>query len=247
MSAPLAGRVVAVTGASSGIGAATAVALADAGAAVAIGARRMDRLEALADRIGAAGGRAAALEVDLAVPDEARRFVERAATTLGGLDVLVNNAGVLSAGPFSASSPADWQRMLGVNVIGLLHCTQAALACMRERGGGHVVNISSVISRLPLPEWSVYSMTKAAVSAFTEALRPEAAAANVRVTLLEPGFTETEMTAADRVRPIVEALIRQRGTGLLQPEDVAAMVVHAIITPSRVSVDSVVMRPFRAR
>jgi NADP-dependent 3-hydroxy acid dehydrogenase YdfG len=247
MSAPLAGRLVAVTGASSGIGAATAVALADAGAAVAIGARRTDRLEALADRIASAGGRAAALEVDLAVPQEARRFVERAANALGGLDVLVNNAGVLSVGPFSASSPADWQRMLAVNVTGLLHCTQAALARMRERGGGHVVNISSVVGRLPLPEWSVYAMTKAAVSAFTDALRPEAAAANVRVTLLEPGFTETEMTAAGGVRPIVEALSRQRGTGLLHPDDVAAMVVHAISMPARVSVDTVVMRPFRAR
>jgi clavulanate-9-aldehyde reductase len=147
MPGSLEGRVAAITGASSGIGEATALALAREGAAVALGARRRDRLEALGERIESQGGRALAVEVDVADESQARRFVETAHAELGGLSILVNNAGVMLLGPVEGAAPEDWRRMLGVNLYGILWCTHAALPVMREGGGGHIVNVSSTAGR----------------------------------------------------------------------------------------------------
>src|SRR5438045_2045706 len=179
MPGSLDGSVAAITGASSGIGGATALALAREGAAVALGARREDRIEELARRIEADGGRAVALPVDVSDEQNAHAFVSDAHERLGGLDVLVNNAGVMLLGPIEGADTEHWRRMVDVNVLGLLYCTQAALPLMREGGGGHVVNVSSVGGRVGNPGSAVYNATKWAVVGFSEALRKEAAPSKV--------------------------------------------------------------------
>ena len=202
MAKPLEDRVAAITGASSGIGEATALALADAGAAVALGARRLDRVEALAERIGAAGGRAIAFEVDVSDEQAANAFVAAANERLGGLDVLVNNAGVMLLGPVAGADTDEWRRMLDVNLLGLLYCTHAALPLMTASGGGHIVNVSSVAGRRAGAGAAVYNMTKFGVTAFSEALRQEALHADIRVTCVEPGFVETELQGHNK-NPLV--------------------------------------------
>ena len=178
------GKVAAVTGASSGIGEATALALAGEGAAVAIGARREDRLSSLADRIGEAGGRALALPVDVGDEDSARSFVSEAHSRLGGLDILVNNAGVMLLGPVEGADTSQWRTMVNVNLLGLLYCTHAALPVMREAGGGHIVNVSSVAGRSANAGSAVYNLTKFGVGAFSEALRQEVSGAGIRTTVI---------------------------------------------------------------
>src|ERR1035441_6265596 len=148
MTIDLSSKVVAVTGASSGIGEATALACAQAGAAVSLAARRADRIEALAERITAAGGRAIAIPTDVGDESQARAFVERTHSELGRLDVLVNNAGVMLLGPIENAPTEEWRRMIEANVFGVLYCTHAALGLMREQGSGHIVNVSSVAGRV---------------------------------------------------------------------------------------------------
>src|SRR5947207_14692104 len=164
------GKVVAITGASSGIGEATAFACAKAGASVALAARRADRMEALAARIRADGGRAVAIETDVADEAGARAFVEGAREQLGGLHGLVNNAGVMLLGPVEGADTEQWRRMVDVNCLGLLYCAHAALPVMQEQGGGYIVNVSSVAGRTARMGAAGYNATKWAVVAFTEAL-----------------------------------------------------------------------------
>src|SRR6476469_2766828 len=198
MAGALEGKVVAITGASSGIGEATALALAAEGAAVSLGARREDRLKELAQRIEADGGRALAIEVDVADEAGARSFIERTHQELGGLDVLVNNAGVMLLGPIEGANLEHWRRMVDVNVLGLLYCTHTALPLMREAGGGTIVNISSVAGRFARAGSGVYNLTKFGVGAFSEALRQEAVGIGVRVTTIEPGAVAPELPGHNR-------------------------------------------------
>src|SRR5918992_4268145 len=193
MAGGLEGRKAAVTGASSGIGEATALELARAGAAVAVGARRRDRLDGLVEKVEADGGRALAIEVDVSDQAQARSFVETAHSELGGLSILVNNAGVMLLGPVEGADLEDWRRMIDVNVLGLLYCTHAALPLMREGGGGDIVNVSSVAGRTAAMGSAVYNFTKWGVVGFSEALRQEALHSNIRVTVIEPGFVDTEL------------------------------------------------------
>src|SRR5258708_18527905 len=188
MSFNLEGRAVAITGASSGIGEATALALAGAGASVAAAARRGDGVEALAKRIEDEGGRAVALPTDVAVEDEARAFVAHAYEHLGRLDILVNNAGVMLLGPVEGADTEDWRRMVSANIYGVLYCTHAALPVMREQGGGHIVNVSSVAGRVANAGSAVYNLTKFGVPAFSDALRQEALHGNLRVTVSQPCY-----------------------------------------------------------
>ena len=167
MAADLSGRVAVVTGASSGIGEATAGALAAAGAAVALAGRREDRLEALAGRIEADGGRALAVATDVSNEDQAGQLIHRANRELGGLDILVNNAGVMLLGSVVGADTAQWRRMIDVNLLGLLYCTHAALPLMTEGGGGDIVNISSVAGRRATLGSAVYNLTKFGVNGFT--------------------------------------------------------------------------------
>jgi NADP-dependent 3-hydroxy acid dehydrogenase YdfG len=239
---PLAGRVAAVTGASSGIGAATATALSRAGAAVALAARRRDRLEELAQALE---GPASIHEVDVSDEQQARSFIEAAHSEHGGLHVLVNNAGLMLLGAVYGADPADWRRMLDVNLWGLLVCTHTALPLIAGSGGGDIVNVSSVAGRRADAGAAVYNMTKFGVHAFSEALRQEALHAGVRVTVVAPGFVETELQGHNTDPVVVRAMSRSREQigDVLKPEDIAEAIVHAVTRPRHVCVNEVVVRP----
>jgi len=245
MAGALEGRVAAVTGASSGIGEATAVELARAGASVVVGARRRDRLDALVERIDSEGGRALALELDVGDQSSARSFVETARVQLGRLDVLVNNAGVMLLGPVEAASLDDWRLMVEVNVLGLLYCTHAALPALRENGVGDIVNVSSVAGRRAEAGAAVYNLTKFGVTGFSEALRQEAMYAGIRVTCVEPGFVATELQGHNEdpaVRQAVERMRERIGTPLAA-EDVARAIAYAVAQPPHVCLNELLVRP----
>jgi NADP-dependent 3-hydroxy acid dehydrogenase YdfG len=243
---PLSGKVAAITGASSGIGEATARALAGAGAAVALGARREDRLEALASEISDAGGRAVALKADVADESSARAFVEGAHSELGGLDILINNAGVMLLGPVEGAPTDEWRRMVDVNVLGLLYCTHAALPLMREGGGGHIVNVSSVAGRSANAGSAVYNFTKFGVTGFSEALRQEALHSGIRVTCVEPGFVETELQGHNEHPAALEGLEKMRQSLVpLQSEDIANGILYAVSQPEHVAINELLIRPSR--
>ncbi|RBY79075.1 oxidoreductase [Blastococcus sp. TF02-09] len=240
---PLQGKVALVTGASSGIGEATAEALAAAGAAVAIGARRRDRLDALADRLRSDG--ATVLQLDLDVTDEQACVdaVARTRAELGGLDVLVNNAGVMLLGTIVGADPEDWRRMLSTNVLGLMYMTHAAIEGMVEQGCG-VVNVSSVAGRVARKGAGVYNASKWAVNAFSESLRQEVTGRGVRIGLVEPGAVATELT--DHItQPEAKAASKQMASQMtpLQSEDIARAVVYMVSQPRHVAVNEMLVRP----
>lgn len=243
MDVDLTGKVVAVTGASSGIGEATALACARAGAAVSLAARRMDRIEELAERISGDGGTALAVQTDVGDEAAARRFVERTHAELGRLDVLVNNAGVMLLGPIENAPTEEWRRMIEANVYGVLYCTHAALPLMRAQGSGHIVNVSSVAGRFARAGSGVYNLTKFGVGAFSEALRQEAVPAGVRVTLIEPGAVATELPERNRpeIRQMIAGVLGE--VEPLQAEDIADAVLYAIGAPPNVAVNEVLIRP----
>jgi len=243
MSIELREQVVAVTGASSGIGEATALACARAGASVALAARRVERIEALAERIAAEGGRAIAVPTDVADEEQARAFVERARSELGRLDVLVNNAGVMLLGPIENAPTEEWRRMIHVNVFGVLYCTHAALPLMHAQESGHIVNVSSVAGRVARAGSGVYNLTKFGVGAFSESLRQEAVAMGVRVTLLEPGAVATELPTHNRPEVLEQIAKRFAGVTPLTAEDIANAILYAIGQPPNVSVNEVLVRP----
>jgi clavulanate-9-aldehyde reductase len=242
MAGPLEGRVAAVTGASSGIGEATARALSKAGAAVALAARRADRLESIADALE---GPSLVRGVDVSDEEQARSFVQAAHNELGGLHVLVNNAGVMLLGPVAGADTDEWRRMVSVNLLGVLYSTHAALPLISGSGGGDIVNISSVAGRRAEAGAAVYNMTKFGVHAFSEALRQEALHDGIRVTTVAPGFVETELQGHNR-NPLVQQALsraRERIGDVLHPEDIAEAIVHAVSRPPNVCINEIVVRP----
>jgi NADP-dependent 3-hydroxy acid dehydrogenase YdfG len=239
----LSGQVVAITGASSGIGEATALACARSGAAVALAARRADRIQALAERIAGEGGRAIAVRADVGDEAQAHAFIERAHSELGRLDVLVNNAGVMLLGPIENAPTDEWRQMIHVNVFGVLYCTHAALPLMHQQGSGHIVNISSVAGRVARAGSAVYNLTKWGVGAFSEALRQEGIAMGVRVTVIEPGAVATELAGHNRPEVLEQIAKRFGGITLLSAEDIANAIIYAIGQPQHVSVNEVLIRP----
>ncbi|MDQ3537913.1 MAG: SDR family NAD(P)-dependent oxidoreductase [Actinomycetota bacterium] len=240
----LAGKVALVTGASSGIGEATALALAAEGVAVAIGARRAERIDALADKIAADGGRALALDLDVTQEQQAHDAVGRTRADLGGLDIVVNNAGVMLLGPILNADTSDWRRMIETNVLGLMYVTNAALPHLVEQGSGDIVQVSSVAGRLARDGSGVYNASKWAVNAFSESLRQEVTARGVRVTLVEPGAVATELsdhiTHAESKQRVKDRVTKMRA---LQSSDIAAGVVYVVTQPAHVSVNEVLIRP----
>jgi NADP-dependent 3-hydroxy acid dehydrogenase YdfG len=243
MSIDLSNQVVAVTGASSGIGEATALACARAGAMVALAARREDRIAALAERIAGEGGSALAVHTDVGREGQARAFIERTHAELGRLDVLVNNAGVMLLGPIAGASTEEWRRMIDANVYGVLYCTHAALPLMAAQGSGHIINVSSVAGRVARAGSGVYNLTKFGVGAFSEALRQEAVPMGVRVTLVEPGAVATELPRHNRPEIVEQMAKRFEGITPLAAEDIASAVLYAIGQPANVSVNEVLVRP----
>jgi clavulanate-9-aldehyde reductase len=246
----LTGRAIAITGATSGIGEATALAAARAGASVALAGRRADRLEDLARRIEEEGGRAVALPTDVAVEDEARAFVQHAFEQLGRLDGLVNNAGVMLLGPVMGADTNEWRQMIDVNCLGLLYCTHAALPVMANQShppGGHIVNVSSVAGRRAGLGAAVYNMTKFGVVGFSEALRQEALHVGVRVSVVEPGFVETELQGHNEHPMVVDAIAkeRERMGKVLESEDLANAIVYILAQPDHVNLSEVMVVPTR--
>jgi NADP-dependent 3-hydroxy acid dehydrogenase YdfG len=247
MGAGLEGTVALVTGASSGIGAATALDLAARGAAVALVARRKDRLESLAAQIGAAGGAARAIQADVTDQDQAREAVEQAVRAWGRLDILINNAGVLRRGPFADGPVSDWEHMVRLNVLGSLYCAHAALpyllraAAGRPREVADLVNVSSLSGRIVRKNAAVYNATKHAMNAYSESLRQEVAGRRIRVSVLEPASVATELfTPETRRRHLAE-----QGSSYqrLTPEDVADAIGYAVTRPRHVAVSEMLIRP----
>jgi clavulanate-9-aldehyde reducatase len=245
MDVDLSGKVVAITGASSGIGEATALACAGAGAAVALAARRTERIEALAERIEKEGGRALAVTADVGEEEQAQAFVGRAAAELGRLDALVNNAGVMLLGPVAGAPTEEWRRMIHANVFGVLSCTHAAIPLMSEQGSGHIVNVSSVAGRFARAGSGVYNLTKFGVGAFSEALRQEIAPLGLRVTVIEPGAVATELSEHNRpeIREMIHGIFKD--VEPLRSEDIAAGILYAIGAPANVAVNELLIRPAR--
>jgi NADP-dependent 3-hydroxy acid dehydrogenase YdfG len=245
----LQGTVALVTGASSGIGEATAVALADRGADVAIVARRVDRLAQLAGRIEQAGGRALVIEADVSSQEQAQRAVERTLAELGRLDTLINNAGVMLLGPVVGAPLEEWQRMLGVNVEGVLYCAHAALPHLLRavqdspRNVADMVNISSVAGRVARRGSGVYNLTKHGVGAFSEALRQEVTSRHLRVSLVEPGAVETELSS--HLRPEIREQQAERFADVerLHAQDVADAILYIVTRPRRMAINEVLIRP----
>ncbi len=249
MSETLDGTVALVTGASSGIGAATALTLAAQGASVAIAARRKDRLDALTATIRADGGTVLVLEADVTDERQAVDAVGATVTELGRLDTLVNNAGVMLLGPVEGAPLSEWQQMVELNVLGLLYCAHAALPHLIEaaetgpRRVADMVNVSSVAGRVPRSGSGVYNLTKHGIGAFSEALRQEVAKRHVRVSLVEPGATETEL--ASHNRPEVLEAMRSRFGGIerMQAHDIADAIAYIVTRPRHVAVNEMLIRP----
>jgi NADP-dependent 3-hydroxy acid dehydrogenase YdfG len=245
----LSGTVALVTGASSGIGEATAVTLAQQGAAVAIAARRKDRLDDLAGRIEAGGGRALVLEADITDPAQAQEAVQRTVSDLGRLDTLINNAGVMLLGPAVDAPLDEWERMIAINVNGLLYCAHAALphllsaAADSPRQVADIVNISSVAGRVARNGSGVYNLTKHGVGAFSESLRQEVTGRHVRVSLVEPGAVGTELRGHNR--PEIQEQMEQRfgSIEILQSQDIADSIAFIVTRPWRMAVNEVLIRP----
>jgi NADP-dependent 3-hydroxy acid dehydrogenase YdfG len=242
------GAVALVTGASSGIGEATARLLAQEGAAVAMAARRSDRLEALGGEIADGGGTALPIEADVTEREQAEAAVARTVEELGRLDVLVNNAGVMLLGPILEAPVEEWERMVEVNLLGLMYATKAAMphlleAAEGERGVADVVNISSVAGRIARRGSGVYNATKHGVGAFSESLRQEVTRRHVRVSLVEPGAVATELQGHNR--PGVKEQIEKRfeDMEILQAADIANAIGYVVTRPRHVAVNEILVRP----
>ncbi len=245
----LAGTVALVTGASSGIGAATAVALAAEGAAVSLVARRKDRLDDVAGRIRDDGGTALVLEADVTDEQQANESVQSTVSELGGLDTLINNAGVMLLGPIVEAPVSEWQRMVELNVLGLLYCAHAALPHLLRaaedgpRQVADMVNVSSVAGRVARSGNGVYSLTKHGIGAFSESLRQEVARRHVRVSLMEPGATSTELITHNRAE-VIEGLRSQFNTAQpMQAEDIADAIAYIVTRPRHVAISEMLIRP----
>ena len=249
MTDKLSGCAALVTGASSGIGQATAVELASLGAHVVVVARRKDRLDELVARIEAAGGSASSIVADITEEAAAEDAVAQTVQRHGRLDILVNNAGVMLLGPSAEASTADWKRMVDLNVLGLLYCTHAALPHLLEaaengpRRVADLVNVSSIGGRTVRPGSQVYNLTKWGVGALSESMRQELAAKHVRVSVIEPGPTRTELQDANRPEILAQIRSRQDGFELLEAQDLADAISYMVTRPRHVNVNEIMVRP----
>jgi len=244
MTGALAGRVALVTGASAGIGEAVALAVAAAGATVALVARREDRLKALVSRIEAAGGKAIALPGDVAREPVAKGVVAETLQRLGRLDALVNSAGLIQSGGVENSDTAHWRQLLEVNLLASLYTSQAAITAMRAQGGGDIINISSTAGRRASAAFPAYSASKFGLTAMNEAMRQEVGRYGIRVCIIEPGATTTEV-ADGIVDPAIRRAMREHigKEGALLPQDVAQAVLFVLTLPARANVSQLMIRP----
>lgn len=242
--AALAGKVALVVGASSGIGEATAVALAAEGAVVAVSARRADRLDVLVQKIEAAGGKAAAFPGDATDEAAAASIVEDTVKRFGRLDILVNSAGIIQAGLVENANTAEWRRVIDVNLMATLYTCKAAIGPMRAQGGGDIVNVSSTAGRRVASVFNPYSASKFALTAMNEGLRQEVGGYGIRVMIIEPGATTTEISEAVNDPKYREFMRQHVGKeGALMPEDIAAGIIFGVTLPRRANVLQLQIRP----
>lgn len=236
MVSKLEGKVAIITGASSGIGEATAIALAAEGAKVVIAARRVERLEAVAKQIIDHGGQALSIVSDITDEAQAQNVIQKAHTEFGHIDILVNNAGISFPGRIENADPSNWRKMIDINVLALMYTTHIALPIFKAQKSGHIVNISSVAGRIARAGMAGYNVTKWGVNAFSEALRQEVYQDNIRVTIIEPGLVETEID--QHITDVVakqEIEARRKAITPLQSEDIAAAIVYAVSQPQHVN------------
>ena len=249
MTRPLDGTVALITGASSGIGAATARALAAQGASVALAARRADRLEQLSSEINAAGGRALVLDSDVTDSAQAESAVERTVRELGRLDTVINNAGVMLLGPIENAPLEEWERMVKLNALGVLYIAHAALPHLLQaaedgpRRVADLVNVSSVAGRIARRNSGVYNLTKFGIGAFSESLRQEVTGRHVRVSLVEPGAVDTELMSHLRPEARAQAAQRFANVEVMQAEDIADAITFVVTRPRRVAINEILVRP----
>jgi NADP-dependent 3-hydroxy acid dehydrogenase YdfG len=249
MAERLDGTVALITGASSGIGEATALALAAQGAAVALAARRKERLEQLAKAITGAGGRTLVIETDVTDKAQAQAAVERTVAELGRLDTLVNNAGVMLLGPIENAPLDEWDQMVHLNVLGLLYTAHAALPHLLKaaedspRRVADLVNVSSVAGRVARNGSGVYNTTKFGVVAFSESLRQEVTRRHVRVSVIEPGAVATELVSHMREEVRERSMQRFAGVERMESEDIADAIQYIVTRPRRVAINEVLIRP----
>ena len=238
------GKVAMVTGASSGIGYATAIALSKAGAKVAIGARRTDKLVKLQDEIIRNGGDVFLQKLDVTQKPNCDLFVQATVKKYGTVDILINNAGLMPLSFVKKLKVDEWDEMINVNIKGVLYCTAAVLPHMLEKQSGHIVNISSVAGRVIFPAGSVYCATKHAVTAFSEGLRQELSPrSNIRVTTIEPGVVATELTNTITDESLKGFVENTKKMEVLKAEDVASAIIFAVQAPNHVNVNEVLIRP----
>ncbi|MEK0382508.1 MAG: SDR family oxidoreductase [Nitrosopumilus sp.] len=237
-------KVAIITGASSGIGYATALALSKAGAKVAIGARRVDRLEELAKKISADGGEVFYQKLDVTQRSECENFAKAVLEKWGSIDILVNNAGLMPLSLFKSLKVDEWDRMIDVNIKGVLYSTASVILHMKEKKSGHIVNLSSVAGRTVFPTGTVYCATKHAITAFSEGLRQEfSARSNIRVTSIEPGVVATELTDTITDESLQGFIENAKKMETLQAKDIANAILYAVESPSHVNVNEVLIRP----
>ena len=244
MAGKLDGKVAIVTGASSGIGEATALMLAREGAKVALAARRQERLENLAKRITDNGGQAIPVVTDIADERQTYEMINKTNFHWGSVDILVNNAGVMLTSPIDGADTSEWRRMIDINFLGLMYATHAVLPFMKAQGEGHIINISSLLGRIAFANFGVYNATKFGVGAFSEVLRQEVYKDKVRVTVIEPGAVVTELV--DRITdPQSKQLTKSfvQSMTALESEDIASAILYALTQPSRVNVNEILIRP----
>ena len=237
-------KVAIVTGASSGIGYATALALSKAGAKVAAGARRMDRLESLQREIIKNGGEVFIQKLDVTIKSECDAFADAVLKKWGTIDILINNAGLQPLSFFKNLKVEEWDKMIDVNIRGVFYCTAAVIPTMMNKNSGHIVNISSMAGRVVYPSGSVYCATKHAVTAFSEGLRQEfSQRSNIRVTCIEPGVVATELMEAITDKALEKYVERTRQMEALQAEDIANAIMFAVEAPRHVNVNEILIRP----
>jgi NADP-dependent 3-hydroxy acid dehydrogenase YdfG len=242
MNDSIVGKVVVITGASSGIGEAAAKHLAANGALVSLGARRKDRLDRLAGEIRKAGGKAHTAVTDVVRRADVEGLVRGARETFGRVDVLVNNAGIMPLSPFERLKVDDWDRMIDVNVKGLLYGIAAALPLMKEQRSGHIINVSSVAGHKVRPGNAVYAATKHAVRVISEGLRMEVKPYGIRTTIISPGAVATEL--ADSVtEPDLQERTRALYAMAIPAEVIARAIAYVIAEPSEVDVNEILLRP----
>lgn len=245
MSNNIEGKVVVITGASSGLGESAARHLSAQGAAVALGARRTDRINSLADEITGNGGKAVALTTDVTDSDQVKKLVDKAVDEFGRVDVMINNAGLMPFSPLERGKVEEWDQLIDVNIKGVLYGIAAALPHMKEQKSGHIINVSSVAGHVVVPGGVVYCATKHAVRAISEGLRKEVKPYNLRTTIISPGIVDSELPDSIKEQDYSENIHKLYEDLAIPADSFARTVAFAISQPEDVDVNEILFRPTR--